>query len=126
MAPAADLVIVKASRQNDGNDSFRTTDIINAMQFVQQRAAELSEPFVINLSLGGQAGPHDGTNPDERAIDTLVNSGTGRAVCVAAGNDGDSNIHARSTVPVGGSQTLTMNLNGAAGFIDLYQAHNDR
>ena len=126
MAPEADLVIVKASRQNDGNDSFRTTDIINAMQFVQQRAAELNEPFVINLSLGGQAGPHDGTNPDERAIDTLVNSGPGRAVCVAAGNEGNLRIHANATIPGGGSQTLYVNVNGAADFIDLYQSHSDR
>src|SRR5205807_4938332 len=81
---------------------------------------------VINLSLGGQAGPHDGTNPDERAIDTLVNGGVGRAICVAAGNEGGSGIHARGTVPTGGSQTLDFDVNGAAEFIDLYQAHDDR
>src|SRR5581483_9625441 len=84
MAPEADLIIVKSSRENDGNDEFSTTDVINGIEFVRQKAAELGEPFVINLSLGGQAGPHDGTNPDERAIDALVNGGTGRAVCVAA------------------------------------------
>jgi len=54
--------------------------IINALEFIKQKAAELGEPFVINLSIGGQAGPHDGTNPDERAIDSLVNAAPGRAV----------------------------------------------
>ncbi len=126
MAPEADLIIVKSSRENDGNDEFSTTDVINGIEFVRQKAAELGEPFVINLSLGGQAGPHDGTNPDERAIDALVNGGTGRAVCVAAGNDGGSSIHARSTVPAGGSQTLDFNINGGAQFVDLYQASSDR
>ena len=99
MAPAADLIIVKASRENNGEDGFRTTDVINAIEFVRQKAAELGKPFVINLSLGGQLGPHDGTNSDERAIDNLLNSGPGRAVVVAAGNEGDTSIHARATVP---------------------------
>lgn len=126
MAPDADLIIVKASRQNNGEDDFGTTDIINALEFIKQKAAELGEPFVINLSIGGQIGPHDGTTPDERAIDSLVSGGTGRAVCVAAGNEGDSSTHARSTVPAGGSQTLDYNLNGAASIIDLYQNRTDR
>ena len=126
MAPEADLVVVKTSRENDGDDNFRTTDIINAIEFIRQKAAELGEPFVINISLGSQGGPHDGTNPDERFIDDLVNGGTGRAVCIAAGNEGDSSIHARSTVPAGGSQTLDFNINGAADFIDLYQSSSDR
>ncbi len=126
MAPEADLIVVKASRQNDNNASFLTTDIINALQFVQQKAGELNKPFVINLSLGGQTGPHDGTAPDERAIDNLVDSGPGRAVCVAAGNEGHSGIHARATVPAGGDLTLDLNVNGAAEIVDLYQAHADR
>jgi subtilisin family serine protease len=117
MAPEADLIIVKASRQNDGEDDFDTTDIINGLEFIKQKAAELGEPFVINLSIGGQIGPHDGTTPDERAIDSLVSSGTGRAVCVAAGNEGDSSTHARSIVPAGGSQTLDYNVNGSAYII---------
>lgn len=126
MAPEADLIIVKASRQNDGQDDFLTTDMINALEFIKQKASELGEPFVINMSLGGQLGPHDGTNPDERAIDNLVNSGSGRAVCVAAGNEGDSSIHARGTVPSGGSQILDFNVNGAAYAVDLYQNNSDR
>jgi subtilisin family serine protease len=126
MAPEADLIIVKASRQNDGEADFDTTDVINALEFIKQKAAELGQPFVINLSLGGHLGPHDGTSPDERAIDNLVNGGAGRAVCVAAGNEGGSSIHARSTVPAGGSQTLDFNVNGEAYVIDLYQNNSDR
>ncbi|HEY6229844.1 MAG TPA: S8 family serine peptidase [Pyrinomonadaceae bacterium] len=126
MAPEADLVIVKASRQNDGGDDFDTTDLINAMEFVRQKAAELGEPFVINLSIGGQIGPHDGTTPDERAIDNLVNGGAGRVVCVAAGNEGGGSIHARGTISAGGSQTLDFNVNGDAYIVDLYQNKADR
>jgi subtilisin family serine protease len=126
IAPEADLIIVKASRQNDQSASFRNTDIINALQFVQQKAAELNKPFVVNLSLGSQLGSHDGTSPDERAIDNLVNSGPGRAVVVAAGNEGNSSIHASGTVPAGGSLTLDFKANGTPGLIDLYHSNADR
>jgi subtilisin family serine protease len=122
MAPDADLIIVKASRQNDGNDDFGTSDEINALQFIQTKAAELGEPFVINMSLGGQAGPHDGTGPDEIAIDNLVNSGAGRAVCIAAGNNGTDNIHATTSVPAGGSVTLHLNATTNPSTLDLYSA----
>lgn len=126
MAPAANLIIVKASRENDSDASFLTTDIINAIQFIQQKASELGQPFVINLSLGGQLGPHDGTLPDERVIDALVNGGNGRAVCVAAGNEGNSSIHARGQVSANGSLVINFNVNGEPHFVDLYQAHADR
>ena len=109
MAPEADLVIVKASRQNTDAASFSSTDQINALKFIQQKAAELNEPFVINMSLGGHQGPHDGTNSNERAIDQIVSGGPlGRAVCVAAGNEGDEDIHASGTLSPGGSMTLKL------------------
>ena len=122
MAPAADLIVVKASRENDGNDDFINDDEVSALQFIQTQAGALNEPFVINLSLGIQAGPHDGTSPDEIAIDNIVNGGAGRAVCVAAGNEGSDSVHAQATVPAnGGSLTLNFNAN-QPNFIDLYSA----
>ncbi len=126
MAPEADLIIVKANRQDDGRASFRTTDLVNALQFIQQQAAQLNKPFVINLSLGGHLGPHDGTTPDERAIDNLVNGGPGRVVCVGAGNDGDKNIHASGTVPLGGTLQLDFNGTSNPGFVELYHSQADR
>ncbi len=135
MAPEADLIVVKASRQNDGTDVFRMSDIINALQFVQQKASELGEPYVINLSLGGQAGPHDGTDPDEQAIDNLVNSGPGRAVCVGAGNDGDRDMHAGGNVPAGAEFDLKLDARDLSapgntvispGALDLYYSGSDQ
>jgi subtilisin family serine protease len=127
MAPEADLIIVKASRQNDSNDDFRTTDVINALQFIQQKASELGEPFVVNMSLGGHAGsPHDGTDPDERAIDNIVSSGTGRAVCVAAGNEGQSGMHASGSVSQGSDITLTFTDTNNPNSLTLYYPNSDR
>jgi subtilisin family serine protease len=126
MAPEADLIVVKASRQNDGSASFLTADIINALQFVQRKAAELNEPFVVNLSFAGHFGPHDGSASDERAIDNLVNGGAGRVVCVAAGDDGNDNIHARTKVPAGGSVDLDFSVTNNPQFLELYEGRFDR
>jgi subtilisin family serine protease len=127
MAPEADLIIVKASRENDGNDGFAIDDIINGLSFIRQKAAELGEPFVINLSLGGHGGsPHDGTDPDERAIDNLINSGAGRAVCVAAGNEGQSGIHASGNVTQGGNVALTVTDPSNPQTFTLYYPNTDR
>ncbi|MGN6680861.1 MAG: S8 family serine peptidase, partial [Streptosporangiaceae bacterium] len=45
---------------------------------------------VINLSFGGETGAHDGSAADEQRYDSLLNATPqGRAIVVAAGNDGD-------------------------------------
>ncbi|HJQ32322.1 MAG TPA: S8 family serine peptidase [Pyrinomonadaceae bacterium] len=126
MAPDADLIIVKAARQDTGSVSFREDDTVNGLNFILTKAAELNEPFVANMSLGGQAGPHDGTSLEERAIDTIVGGGPGRVVCVAAGNEGDASLHAKTTVPEGGSVTLDFNAVSGPQFVDLYYNVSNR
>ncbi|HEY0006747.1 MAG TPA: S8 family serine peptidase [Pyrinomonadaceae bacterium] len=127
MAPEADLVIVKASRQSNGQDNFRTDDVLNALQFIQQKASELGEPFVVNMSIGGHGGsPHDGTDPEEKAIDAIVGSGPGRVICVAAGNEGNSGIHASGNVPSGGNLTLSLTAQSSPQSFTLYYPNNDR
>ncbi len=98
VAPEASFIIVKGTRQ-DAQDKIGDDDQINALQFVHTRATELGLPYVVNLSLGSNWGAHDGTDAAERAIDQLVGPGRpGRAVVVAAGNDGDRNIHTSGTL----------------------------
>jgi subtilisin family serine protease len=113
MAPEADLVIVKVSRNNTESVEISDSDIINAMKFIQQTAAEMGEPFVINMSLGSNVGSHDGTMDQERAIDEVVGSGPGRAFCVSTGNYGNMDVHASGNLP-GGSVTL-LNFDVSAG-----------
>lgn len=56
-------------------------------------------PLVINISYGGQAGPHDGTSLLERALDDLLQHSAGNtAVVLAAGNSRQARAHARRTV----------------------------
>lgn len=90
IAPAADLIVVKATR-NSGTLSFTSSDIVNALAFIDAKAAELGKPYVANLSLGTLFSSHDGRSLEEQAIDALVGPGVaGKAVVVAAGNSSDN------------------------------------
>lgn len=81
VAPAADLLIVKG-----GDTSFSFDRILDGVRWMFDEAERLGRPIVVNLSLGGRAGPRDGSTLFEQALDALV--GPGRIVVAAAGNDG--------------------------------------
>ena len=54
------------------------------------RAKELGQPLVINLSLGTTSGPHDGTGSFSRALAEL---GRDAIIVVAAGNEGATKLN---------------------------------
>ncbi len=88
VAPEATLVVVRAMRGASGGTS--DPDILLATRFVFERADELGMPAVVNLSLGGDFGAHDGTSELERGLAELVGpTHPGRAIVVAAGNSGE-------------------------------------
>jgi len=91
VAPEADLAIVKTT--------FNSADIAQGIQHIFNLATKRKQPCVINLSLGGHYGGHDGTSVTERVIDQL--SGPGRIVVVSAGNEGRDLIHASTVMPRG-------------------------
>jgi MYXO-CTERM domain-containing protein len=84
VAPGATLVVAAPS-----SSGFSDPDILNAARFIFDRADELGMPAVINASLGSEFGPHDGTSELERGLASMVgDEHPGRALVVAAGNDG--------------------------------------
>ncbi len=86
VAPAADLVVVKATREVDSL-AFEAVDLVAALAWVEEQCAELGLPCVVNLSLGSDFASHDGRSLEEAAIDQMSGPGiAGRAVVVAAGN----------------------------------------
>jgi len=94
VAPEADLVIVKATRVN--GKFFNPYDFTNGVIYIDDFAKALNKPYVINLSLGGHIGPHDGKDLSEQAIDNLLAApgAKGNAVVVSSGNDGNQAVHA--------------------------------
>ncbi len=85
MAPDAMLVIVKTNMLETG--------ILDGINYIFSLASQYHVPAVINMSLGAQYYAHDNSSNTEQAIDGLVNGASGRAVVVAAGNDGANPIH---------------------------------
>jgi subtilisin family serine protease len=84
VAPEATLIVARVTRQNG---EIVDADVVRAARFVFDRAAELGMPAVVNLSLGGDTGGHDGTSGIERGLASLVGPEfPGRAIVVAAGN----------------------------------------
>jgi subtilisin family serine protease len=71
------------------SDGLFDTHIINGIRRIFELASD--RPAVINLSLGGHWGPHDGTSAIENVI--AQESGPGRIIVVAAGNEGSDRIH---------------------------------
>jgi len=96
VAPEADYVIVKSDLQD--------AHIADAIRYIFRVASELGRPAVVNLSLGGHADAHDGSDSLSQIID--AESGPGRIVCCAAGNEGNDNIHGQATVSKGQMATM--------------------
>lgn len=107
MAPGVEFVIIKA-----GNGGLPATNWINGLNFCDKIAEKEGMPMVANMSLGGHSGPHDGTSARAEAVNQIVDSGDaqGRAVTVAAGNEGKLPIHMSTTVPSGGNETIEVNV----------------
>jgi hypothetical protein len=66
-APDADIVLVAL----DLNESTNA-DISNAVQYIFDYADEVGKPCVVNLSLGNQDGPHDGTSTFDTMTEMLA------------------------------------------------------
>ena len=99
IAPLADIVFVKGTRDTTSSLGFADADVVAGVQFIFDKARALDEPAVVNLSLGGQFGAHDGTSLYEQALDGLTHPGN--LIVAAAGNSAQGFIHAGYSVPPG-------------------------
>ncbi|RME27386.1 MAG: hypothetical protein D6806_04735, partial [Deltaproteobacteria bacterium] len=77
MAPAAGIMAVA---------SIDFTMLVDSVRWLFEQADREGRPMVINLSLGGHYGPHDGTSLESQALSELT--GPGRIIVAAAGNEG--------------------------------------
>lgn len=83
VAPEANLIVVKG-----GDTGYTSDQLLDGVAYIMARAQQLGRPLVINLSLGTQSGPHDGTTLLERGLDSFT--GPGRIIVTVAGNQGNN------------------------------------
>ncbi len=116
VAPAAWIVMVKTT--------YFTSDILAGVEYIFDLADALGLPAVVNLSLGGHEGPHDGTSLFEQGMDELV-QGPGRVIVVSAGNEGDQSIHASDTL-LGNASSFWIAPDGWDAELDMWYPGSSR
>lgn len=85
LAPGADLIMVASN--------LSTGDIIDGVRYIMDKAEEMGQPCVINMSFGGVLNPHDGTDVLSVILDNMLEGTQGFVICAAAGNEGNDLSH---------------------------------
>jgi subtilisin family serine protease len=119
VAPEADLVIVKSDEN--------LADIIDGVAYVFKVAAARHEPASVNISLGTNEGPHDGSDMFETMLDALT--GPGKLITVAGGNEATNDptyhYHASAVIADGQVRTDGLLVEQMPVFIDLWYPGSD-
>ena len=68
-------------------DSLSDANVANALKYIFDYADRVNKPCVVNMSIGTNEGPNNGTSFMCRTFETL--SGPGRICVLSAGNDGN-------------------------------------
>ena len=85
VAYEADIIVVATI--------FQEANIIDAANYIIQRATEIGKPCVINLSLGSNLHAHDGTDFLSESLSQLLDGTEGKVIVASAGNEGHRLSH---------------------------------
>lgn len=91
VATQSKLIIVKLGTAREGGFP-RTTELMQALNYVVSKAEEYRLPIAINLSFGNTYGPHDGSGLLERFIESVADTWKS-VICIGMGNEGSSAGH---------------------------------
>lgn len=69
--------------------------ILDGISYIFNYATEVNKPAVVNISIGGHIGPHDGSSVFDQYCNSIV--GNGRIIVGSAGNEGSQLLHLGKT-----------------------------
>ncbi len=94
-------------------------NIIVALEKLSKYSKEVGKPAVMNLSLGNNVGPHDGT--DDRSK-YMAEIGKEMIICVSAGNEGSEpvSLHKDFTASDNTIRTFSSNSASSSGRIEMW------
>lgn len=102
VAYASDIIVVKLGLARP-NSFPRTTELMQALDYVIRKSIEYQKPVAINLSFGTVYGSHDGSGLLETYIDDISNLWKS-TISVGTGNEGSTGGHTsgilKNNVPV--------------------------
>jgi subtilisin family serine protease len=87
IAPEATIIMVSSLLEDN--------EVAEDVKYIYDTAKELGMPCVINMSFGGQIGPHDGTSNYSKTLNSYIDKGA--AIVIATGNDANSICHTAHT-----------------------------
>jgi subtilisin family serine protease len=137
VAPEAPLIIARAI---DASNQISDAVVLSAAGVISELAGWLGKPVAMNLSLGTNFGPHDGTSSLERGLADLVGDDhPGRAIVVATGNSAvlynaktafpaPLGVHTDVSVPDGTSARVPIYMGGTTSgslFVWVAYRHGD-
>ncbi|MDE6206869.1 MAG: S8 family peptidase [Muribaculaceae bacterium] len=104
--------------------TFESTNTITAAGLIADYAAKRGMPAVMNLSLGSNIGPHDGTSATNRY---LAEVGKDMIICMSAGNEGGTNIYLNKTFTASDNSIKTsLSRNSSVSTnIDIWASNSD-
>ncbi len=100
IAPNATLVFVQLMNDPDGFLG-NSRQLLEAVEYVFDKADQLDMPAVVNLSIAASGGPHDGSTLVEQGFESLLAEKPGRAIVISAGNSRLQRSHTADTVTSG-------------------------
>jgi subtilisin family serine protease len=121
VAPRAAIIFVEArasappspDEPGSATDFSQSPQLLDAVRFIFDEAG--TRPCVVNVSLGANGGPHDGSSLVEQGLDAMVREKPNRGIVIAAGNAQLAGLHTHGSVEPGEETRLVWNQSGGAG-----------
>ena len=108
-------------------DSFpRTTELIQAVDYLVRQSLELGMPMAINLSFGNNYGSHRGDSLLETYLNSVSNMGR-LCICTGTGNNGNQALHTGGRIRTGEVQEIELGVSPyeAALNVQLWKHYED-
>ncbi|GHU42950.1 hypothetical protein FACS1894111_07720 [Clostridia bacterium] len=106
VAYESSLLIVKLGTPKE--DAFpRTTELMEALDFVMEKALELIMPLVINISFGNSYGSHSGSSLLETYINAMANDWK-NSIIIGTGNEGSGKGHTAGILTNGETREIEL------------------
>lgn len=125
VAYESEIIVVKLGNPRQGNFP-KTTELMQAADYVVRKAIEWQIPVAINISFGNSYGSHDGTSLMERFLDEVAGRWK-NVICVGTGNEATTSGHTSGTVTEYTETVVpfTIQKNQAATNIQIWKEYVD-
>ena len=97
VAAQADILVVKLGLAAK-NGFPRTTQLMEALDYVVRKAIDYGKPLAVNISFGNNYGDHTGSSLLENFINDIADSWK-CSICIGSGNEGLGAVHTGGTLP---------------------------